>query len=284
MSKVQSNNRDTGFIDELTIAGEGSAVLSGTYKMQSDKRRSGCIADFVAFASPPLTNLWGWWNASNAYTDSGKTTLCSSSGSATCHTLADLSGNGRDLVQSTSGNRPTWYSSQLNGYPALLFDGSNDVLSITGQNISAPYAFIMVFKVPTYTNSDRYCCIGSSTSNSSLWYYDSSSSANLDFYSGRTPDVNIYAAKTADFMLAMSNLNGASSFFKINNNADSTGTGFAVSGATTVALGDCPYDSTAGNMYFCEALVYNASMASGYGDGLLARQYLNAKYNLGLTL
>ncbi len=47
-------------------------------------------------------------------------------------TWADQSGNGRDLVQATSAAKPMFKTAVLNGRPAVLFDGVDDVVEYVG--------------------------------------------------------------------------------------------------------------------------------------------------------
>jgi hypothetical protein len=44
------------------------------------------------------------------------------------HPWEDLTGNGHDFVQATSGSRPLYKTNIINGHPALLFDGSDDCM------------------------------------------------------------------------------------------------------------------------------------------------------------
>jgi hypothetical protein len=51
----------------------------------------------------------------------------------------DKSGNARHATQSTQANRPVRKTSQKNGLDTILFDGSNDSLSISGSNSSLKF-------------------------------------------------------------------------------------------------------------------------------------------------
>lgn len=51
---------------------------------------------------------------------------------ATLATWPDKSGNGNDAAQATSGFRPQYRTNQINGLPAIKFDGSNDRVTNTG--------------------------------------------------------------------------------------------------------------------------------------------------------
>lgn len=273
MSKVQSNNRDTGLIDEFTIAGEGSAVLSGTYKMQLDKRHSGCIADLVAFASPPTANLFGWWNASNAYTDDG-TTLCSNSGVDVCKQLTDLSGNSRHLTQITAGYRPTWYSSQLNSFPSVRFDGSDDRIVKTSIAQAQPLTVVWVWKQSVF--NDNQCWALQANNDAYVKSSNSKLRVASSFDDGTTLSINT-------FYMGFIVLNGASSLSKINNSADTTGS-TGTDALDKVNLGCNNGESGFMTGDVCEMMIYSSAYASTSGEGLQIRRYLNSKYNLGLTL
>jgi hypothetical protein len=79
----------------------------------------------------PPYQQWADFNPNGgAYTDSGKTTKCTVSGTDTCQVLVD-SITGNDVWQSGSTLRPIWYngvSDGPNNTPYLKFDGSNDYL------------------------------------------------------------------------------------------------------------------------------------------------------------
>lgn len=70
-----------------------------------------------------------WLEAdSGVFTDAGKTTPATSNGDLV-YVWADQSGNGYDVVQATSGNRPAYQTNVTAGKPALRFDGSSDRLT-----------------------------------------------------------------------------------------------------------------------------------------------------------
>jgi len=66
---------------------------------------------------------------------------------ATCSSLADQSGNGRNYVQLTPAQQPI-VTAGLNGKPGLLFDGLDDYLtSDTGALLNGPYLVLVVGRV-----------------------------------------------------------------------------------------------------------------------------------------
>ena len=58
-----------------------------------------------------LSGLTARWQASAGFTNAGKTIPCSANGDP-AYVIADSTGNGYDLVQSTAGNRYLWHSTQ----------------------------------------------------------------------------------------------------------------------------------------------------------------------------
>jgi hypothetical protein len=75
----------------------------------------------------------------------------------------DKSGNGFNVTQSTSGNRPLWKVNQQGGLPGLDFDGSNDLLYGAHNTFSAAVSAFCV--VSFFNNTTRYLAfdIGNNT-------------------------------------------------------------------------------------------------------------------------
>lgn len=118
---------------------------------------SGLSAIFTAAAaeasdnSPDeFANLWGWWQADAGITKDGSDLVSN---------WADQSGNGRDLVQATGANQPTWIDAQQNGLPSIDFDGTASFMQVssgvpaTGANTRCIIAVIIN---PTISASDIY--------------------------------------------------------------------------------------------------------------------------------
>jgi len=70
-------------------------------------------------------------------------------------TWKDKSGNGYDAEQITSASRPTYRTNQVNGKPALVFDGADDILSLSGGalGILRNVAGATIFAVVKYANT-----------------------------------------------------------------------------------------------------------------------------------
>lgn len=77
----------------------------------------------------PNLNLWYDASVSNsAYIQNGSGTA-PTNGQAVAAWI-DKQGAGRDANQNTANRQPTWQASQQNGLGTILFDGSNDVLTL----------------------------------------------------------------------------------------------------------------------------------------------------------
>jgi hypothetical protein len=99
------------------------------------------------FSPKNLTGLVGWWDA-NATSSLAQTSTGATAVTANDDPVAywgDLSGNGRNLTQTTNNNRPLWKTNSINGKPSLSFDGSNDSLGASF-TLAQPCHHFCVFK------------------------------------------------------------------------------------------------------------------------------------------
>lgn len=114
-----------------------------------------------------LITEWSADTASKLYSDTGKTTLVADGGTVAAMVASAGSYVSSDMVQSISGNRPTYranYSSS--GYPALEFDGTNDGMT-AAHNAAWNSTDLTVLLVATWiggTTADRYITGKSSSS------------------------------------------------------------------------------------------------------------------------
>ncbi|MEM9024092.1 MAG: hypothetical protein AAGB22_10140, partial [Bacteroidota bacterium] len=93
-------------------------------------------------------NLEFWFRAdAAAFTDAGTT---EATDGQSVQQWNDQSGNGNNLSQPTSSNRPTLQTGVVNGQPVMRFDGSDDAFSeITVSAVSAPAE---IFAVLSFAN------------------------------------------------------------------------------------------------------------------------------------
>jgi hypothetical protein len=102
-------------------------------------------------------------------------------------TWKDISGNGNDATQAVTANQPTFKINQINGKPAVEFDGSSDRLEISSSTSTFKFlhsdlsTIFFVGKIGNSSNPDtRYGLFGSNgagTANVGMClYYDDRSS------------------------------------------------------------------------------------------------------------
>lgn len=101
----------------------------------------------VAGIDPSSLTPSGWWRADRiALNDGG---LVAS--------WPDQSGNGRDLTQSVDAKKPTWKRSVINGRPAVLFSGAQELSSAAALSAfianNAGTIFVVFYEDPTSTGS-----------------------------------------------------------------------------------------------------------------------------------
>jgi hypothetical protein len=102
--------------------------------------------------SPIDLSPWAWYRADQGvYTDTSGT-VPAGNGDAVAH-WADLSGNGRHVIQNTSGSRPALVTSNINSLPAIRSDGTDDHLETTAVLPGTATAFFVARRREQTTTS-----------------------------------------------------------------------------------------------------------------------------------
>lgn len=220
--------------------------------------------------TPPTANLWGWWNAENAYSDAGSTLITTDG--TTCQQMTDLSGNGRHLT-GTGAQKPTWYSDKLNGRPTLLGNGSGNYLSAVTSPFPTDFSIYMVIKQVSWTASD--IIISDFGVNVDLIQQGSSPTIGLGSVTSlrnTNADLNTY-----HLIQAIYNTGGGMSY----NIIDSVITSGSVVGTSrgngVYLFGD---SGNQANVEIAEVLIYNTIHSPTEQDDVQVKQYLNTKYGL----
>lgn len=253
-----------------------------------------------AVLTPPGTDMWAWYMGSEAYTEtSGTPTTKQTTDAGAIGSLKDMSGNGRHMYQATTAAKPTLVAaSAMNSLPAIR-TASGDfmataastfipttspcnfslyaVLRPTGwQSNAALFAtdFDPGIVMPGWTtsNTDEYCA---------RYGNDSGSQRNiLKWAQGANHLITMSQSLSSIIYHSIDNLQGVNGFPTAPS---------STSGGSATKMQLCRF---AGNGYFIgdivELIVYNGNSAyhkdgSG-GNGLLVKQYLDWKYNLGLGI
>lgn len=103
-------------------------------------------------------------------TDSGKTTRPTTTGDL-IYVVADKSGNGSDMVQATSGNRPTAVIGAIGDKPSVRFTrGSSQYLKLASAvKVGTPFTAYLFHKLSTSANTR--CPLSGTATDSFCWYY-----------------------------------------------------------------------------------------------------------------
>lgn len=92
-------------------------------------------------------------------------------------TLVDISGNNNNATQTTSDSRPIYRTAQLNGKPAIVFDGSDDYMPFDG-NLIANSDYTVIFVGKRRSDASLRAFLGGTTEsgnrNLHLYWHNSS--------------------------------------------------------------------------------------------------------------
>lgn len=239
--------------------------------------------------SPPSMALWGWWDTGLSYTETSGTpsTPISADGTQSGSQI-DRSGNGNHLYAAggLSGFGPIYKTNIINGLPAARYNTpavAGHQMLTTGSPTGNSFSIFAVAK-QTSINQPYDGLISSTDLNPRYFIGGGGGAADLRIFNGGTGAVAAFSANT--FHLVAGTIDNTGSFpttLQIDNNTKVTAnaTGGGVLGAQ-VSIGLFFNGYWTGDIV--ELLLYTAVLDPSSGDGLLARKYLNNKYNLGLTL
>lgn len=252
------------------------------------------------FTPADIANLRLWLKAdADVYQDEAGTTPATADGHA-IGLWKDQSGNSYDVSQATADNKPLLKlaANGINSKPAILFDGSNDILArteanwLSGDNVGSVFVVYQMVVVGTY----RYILASFDEATAALY--------GLAFYPAMTaglPNVAEYQANndTADrnygntaiiagtTYLTAYQSDGADYIFRVNgvnqsltaNSGSNTGDWFAdTPERDNLSVGAGKHTSVAGaaNIKIAEIIVYGSQLTGtdlSNIEGYLARKY-----------
>ncbi len=234
-------------------------------------------------ATAPSTNLWSWWSADQSYTETSgtPTTLITVDGTAIGSQL-DRSGNGRHIYQTVT--LPVFKTNVLNSLPGARYIAGTSMATNAVQPSGNSFT---IYAVVNRTASNNFASIvtnDDATLSPRYLIVDNGSGGLRIFNGGYNTAV---AMSSTTYHLVAASIDNTGSFpvnLKIDNGADNTEnvTGGGNLGASHVTIGFFNGVSWVGDIV--EILFYTAVHSFGSGDGLLARQYLNNRYALGLGI
>lgn len=182
----------------------------------------------------------------------------------------DSSGNGRNASQGTAGNRPLFQTNVANGRPGVLFDATDDGMSITEFAVVRPYSIFVVEK-PTTNGASRRTLNNQAGANTLI----SAGRDNLNtcFINGNVSDAFVAAGTVAVLNLQVSA--SATTLYFINgvNQAQVTP---ASADCSLASLGwNATSPEPAGTTLF-EVLVYTSDLTATQRS--LVQNYLNTRW------
>jgi hypothetical protein len=220
-----------------------------------------------------LGNLFAWYDANSASSITIETGV---------RQWNDLSGNARNLSQTTTNNQPAYNSVTLNGKPTITFDGTNDTLRTAAWTLNQPYHTFAVARfesVFTASSSIMTHNIGGSRSGEMRY----ANSATLpSFFCGTAIAVSVEAGVREAFNGYDALANGVSSSFTAKSFSTTGNAGINNSNALSVASGGgiaSPGDWA--NLSIAEIIIYARALSSS--ETATVRNYLARKWGISYT-
>lgn len=210
------------------------------------------------FQPPDITNLIGWWDASD------NSTLTPNSGAVA--TWADKSGNNNDLVQNTGGSQPTLVSGGRNGLDILDFNPSK-WMDVNFADLTQPVTIFLACKVlQTQAQNNIYDNLGGSTWNFALI------TPNMNISAGSSL---LYSEIVNTWFQATNILNTISSIARTDGSQRDTGD----AGSNTLlglTISATRTQSNFGNIEIGEIFMYNKAVTGS--ELTSAETYLQQKW------
>ena len=219
-----------------------------------------------------IANLGGWWD----FGDSTQITI-----ETGIRDIADKSGNGRTLSQTTTNNQPALIANAINGRSVAEFDGSNDTIR-AGFTLDQPYTIFCVgWHVGANPSSNYTMLDGFSGGNRGrLFWGSATTTANLQANAGSTLTLTgTFNAQSPAIHEAI--FNGASSLYAWNGSASVSGNAGANNpgGLTLGAFG------TGGTAFMhgriAEVVLYSRVLTAD--ECTRVRRWLGTRYALTVT-
>ncbi len=210
------------------------------------------VSATATFNGPSTTNMVLWLTADNGVTYNGSNAVSS---------WSDQSGQGHHATQAGSSSQPLYVSSAQNSLPAVRFDGSNDVLAVSGS-----FAIAQVFAVfKSITSTFSYgSFLGTTDSLNRPFIFENGSTT---FHWNQYP---LAVWKNGTSLSSPFNLGTITSYMAVTANT------FSPSSARSFIVGGA--DSYYSNIEIAEIIGY--STANSDGDRQAIEAYLASKYGL----
>ena len=232
------------------------------------------------FNPKSIATLAGWWDASVtsslAQLSTGDTAVAADSDPV--GSWADLSGNGRNLTQSTTNNRPAYKTGVLNGRAVIDFDGVNDSM-LASFTLAQPITYFLVYRYDATITAGNPRVFDGATGNT-MSFFGSTASTLMGIYAGSSADPLISMAQRTQFSITEIQANGASTAVRLNGASTGFGTtnNIGAGAPNGLRLGAFNQSSTFGDVSFAEVLIYSSIIAESAARQV--RSYLGKKYGI----
>lgn len=217
-----------------------------------------------------ISNLEAWWSP-----DRSRKTFNGSNVSQ----MDDLSGNGRHLVQASASNQPLYVeSSNVNGRPALRYDGISSFMSMSGLNgiINGDHTIVFISKVNSTTSA--FPCVISWDDAKSLYQYRSDGTFSVFDGSIKILDSNDLRNQVNAQLIVADNVN----MICYTNGVEQNTVSYSyVSGAVATYVGMEPDSGLPSNLYnddISEIFIYSKKVNASEIEFI--NQYITLRYGL----
>jgi len=196
---------------------------------------------------------------------------------------ADQSGQGNSAAQATGLNQPTFQVAQINGLPALSFDGTHSFMtgaigSLTADHSRTGFAVLQAGGTNVYGTAFN---VGTSAGNSAWGFGLNNDGKYVEFQWGGDLEGTAYTT-AVQLVSALKSADNLSIYVDGALNAGPTAEAAANVTGTAYAIGQLVDGATiAFTGLLAELLVYNAALTSA--DRHAVEAYLAAKYGLAVV-
>jgi hypothetical protein len=201
-------------------------------------------------------------------------------------TWSDQSGNSNDATQSTSGARPLYKTSIINGKPVLRFDGTDDCLVQTYEDFQDDnYTVFIVSKTTNTTNGDNWYLSNTNSSTNYPFLLIGNSTTTLCFLNRDDAQHVISIEKTNmtanPYLLTTKRSASNSHSFYINGSlfsTDTTDIGTTTTDSYRIGANVMKGEVRYADCDIAEILIYDTALSDT--DRAKVETYLNDKYNI----
>jgi hypothetical protein len=216
-----------------------------------------------------------WFDASDnstVFSDAGVTPA--TPGSSTVWQWNDKSGNGRNIVQGATGNRPSYLSANINGRNVVDCPSLKSMQSTATHSIGTTSVLSAVIKPNSLGINNRDYLTGGTNNDSAHILYQLASPARLNLYSGvNLEGTSVLAANTTSIILGRTN--GASSSIRHNGTVLATGNAGSQNWSVNFTVGFSNLGNYVDSIYAEIVIISGASDASTIEklEGYLAHKW-----------